>query len=187
MDATNTLEVRPFSSVSEYEGMIDYFIGADDSYLGRMGVARALLPKRDAWLRDVLADHQLPDAEKDRLYVGWFYHGHQIGHSSVNKIRFGKDAFFHLHMWRLDLRKSGFGLLLCEQSIRIYFDRLQLKTLWCEPYAENFAPNRILVKLGFKFVKRYRTVPGTINFEQEVNLYRRDGSAATKPSVLKNV
>src|SRR5438045_2132772 len=51
-----------------------------------------------------------------------------------------------------DLRNSGFGFLLCEQSIRIYFDRLQLKTLWCEPYAENPAPNRTLMKLGFEFI-----------------------------------
>lgn len=170
---TNALEVRPFSTASEYEGMIDYFLGADDAFLDGMGVARGLLPTRDAWLRAALTDHQLPDREKDRLYLAWFYQGHQIGHSSVNKIRFGNDAFFHLHMWRPDLRKSGFGLLLCEQSIRIYFDRLQLKTLWCEPYAENPAPNRTLVKLGFEFIRRYRTVPGAINFEQDVNLYRK--------------
>jgi len=177
MDKTSALEVRPFSSVHEYEGMIDYFLKADDALLGAMGVTHSLLPTRDAWLRDALADHQLPDPEKDRLYLGWFYQGHQIGHSSVNKIRFGNDAFFHLHMWRFDLRKSGFGLVLSEQSIRIYFDRFQLRTLWCEPYAENPAPNRTLVKLGFEFVKRYRTVPGTINFEQDVNLYRK-GKAA---------
>src|SRR4051812_15775718 len=173
MDQKHALEVRPFSSVSEYEGMIDYFLRAEDAFLAGMGVARALLPTRDAWLRDVLADHQFSDLKKDRLYVGWFYQGRQIGHSSVNKIRFGNDAFFHLHMWRPDLRKSGFGHLLCEQSMKIYFDRLHLKTLWCEPYAENPAPNRTLMKLGFEFIKRYRTVPGKINFEQDVNLYRK--------------
>lgn len=170
---THALEVRPFSSVSDYEAMIDYFLGADHASLERMGVARDLLPSRDVWLRAALADHQLPDPKKDRLYLGWFYQDRQIGHSSVNKIRFRDDAFFHLHMWRPDLRKSGFGLDLCKQSITIYFDRLQLKTLWCEPYAENPAPNRILVKLGFEFIKRYRTVPGPISFEQDVNLYRK--------------
>ena len=183
MSETSTLEVRPFSSANEYEGMVDYFLNADDAFLGAMGVARPLLPTRDAWLRDVLADHQLPDPEKDRLYVGWFYQGHQIGHSSVNRIRFGNDAFFHLHMWRTDLRKSGLGLRLCEQSIGIYFDRLHLRTLWCEPYAENPAPNRTLLKLGFEFIKRYRTVPGTINFEQEVNLYRKGEAALDAPSL----
>jgi RimJ/RimL family protein N-acetyltransferase len=173
MNQTKALEVVPFSSQQEYEGMIDYFLGADDFFLRSMGVDRSRLPSREAWLGDALADHQVPDHRKNRLYLGWFYQGSQIGHSSVNRIRVGEDAFFHLHLWRQELRKSGFGTYLCQQSIRIYFDRLGLKRLWCEPYAENHAPNRTLVKLGFEFVKRYRTVPGTINFKQDVNLYRK--------------
>jgi RimJ/RimL family protein N-acetyltransferase len=171
MDEIRELEVRPFSTREEYEGMVDYFLGGGDDFLIGMGVERALLPTREGWLRDLLADHERPDEQKDRLYVAWYYLGGQIGHSSVNRIRVGDDAFFHLHMWRSDLRKSGLGLQLCRESIRMYFDRLWLQRLWCEPYAENPAPNRTLPKLGFRFVKRYRTVPGSINFEQDVNLY----------------
>lgn len=151
--------------------MIDYFVDADDAFLRGMGVERALVPSKEDWLRSVLADHERADDEKDRLYVGWFYRGLQIGHSSVNRIKVGEEAFFHLHLWRPDLRTAGFGAHLCRRSIEIYFDRLRLKRLWCEPYAENPAPNRTLPKLGFQFIKRYRTVPGTINFEQDVNLY----------------
>lgn len=133
MDKAKALEVRPF--------------GSD----------RSRLPAREVWLCDVLADHELPDHQKDRLYLGWFYQGHQIGRSGVNRIQVGEDAFFHWHLWQPELRKSGFGT----------------NNLWSEPYAENPAPNRTLVKLGFEFVKRYRAVPGTINFEQDVNLYRK--------------
>jgi hypothetical protein len=43
--------------------------------------------------------------------------------------------------------------------------------MYCEPYADNPAPNRVLVKTGFRFIARYRTTPGVINFEQEVNRY----------------
>jgi hypothetical protein len=43
--------------------------------------------------------------------------------------------------------------------------------LYCEPYALNPAPNKTLEKLGFKFLKTYTTIPGWINFEQEVNLW----------------
>ena len=156
--------------------MVDYFIGADDRFLHGMGVARELLPTRETWLKGLLADHERPDEKKDRLYVGWFYQGCQIGHSSVNRIRIGEDAFFHLHLWRPELRKSGYGLQLCRESIALYVERLHLQRLWSEPYAHNPAPNRTLPKLGFEFVKRYRTVPGTINFEQDVNLYRLDRS-----------
>ena len=171
MGKSDDIEVRPFTSAQEYEGMVDYFLGSDDAFLRGMGADRGLLPTREGWLRSLLADHANPDETKDRLYVAWFYEGRQIGHSSVNRIRVGEDAFFHLHLWRPELRKAGLGLELCRRSIEIYFDRLRLQRLWCEPYAENPAPNRTLPKLGFRFVKRHRTVPGPINFEQDVNLY----------------
>jgi len=168
----STLEAKPFSAATEYEGMVDYFLNAHDSFLLGMGVSRSLLPTRDNWMRKLLADHRLPDHRKDRLYVGWFYDGKQVGHSSVDKIQIGEQAFFHLHLWRPDLRKSGFGTRFCQQSIKIYFSRLRLKRIWSEPSAENPAPNRALLKLGFEFIKRYRTIPGPIAFEQDVNLYR---------------
>lgn|SRR5215472_12156231 len=171
MTQTNMLEVKPFASASEYEGMIDYFLQSEDSFLAQMGVARALLPSREAWLRSALRDHELPDNKKDRLYVGWYHRGTQVGHSSVNRIKVGEEAYLHLHLWRSDLRKSGFGVQFCRASIAIYFERLKLQRLWSEPYAENPAPNRTLVKLGFSFIRRYRTVPGQISFEQDVNLY----------------
>lgn len=34
-------------------------------------------------------------------------------------------------------------------------------------------PNRVMPKSGFRFIKRYRTVPGPINFQQGVNRYVR--------------
>ncbi len=170
------LDVRPFSSVDEYEGMVNYFIGASDTFLRGMGVDRDRLPTREEWLRQVLADHTRPDQQRDRLYLAWIYDGKQVGHSSVNKIDVGKEAHFHLHMWHADLRKGGLGLEFCRKSINLYFDRLRLRILWCEPYAHNPPPNRTLLKLGFSFVKCYRTVPGPTNFEQEVNLYRLNRS-----------
>jgi len=57
------------------------------------------------------------------------------------------------------------------KSANFYFDRFQLKKLLCEPWAENHAPNRVLEKLGFTLVKRYKTIPGVIAYEQEVNHY----------------
>ncbi len=58
-----------------------------------------------------------------------------------------------------------------EQSWRerlIYFERLKLKRLFCEPNAFNVAPNRTLQKAGFKYLKTHMTVPGPLNFHQAV-------------------
>jgi len=53
----------------------------------------------------------------------------------------------------------------------VFLRRFGLQRLYCEPYAENPAPNRVLAKAGFRFVKRYRTISGLINSEQDVNRY----------------
>ena len=169
------LEVRPFSSPIEYEGMIDYFICAEDSFLRGMGVERTRMPPKETWLREVLVDHKARDENKNRFYLAWLYDGKQIGHSSINKIRIGEEAYFHLHMWRADLRRRGLGIELCKRSVEYYFKRFRLKRLFCEPFADNPAPNKVLPKLGFKFVKRYLTVPGVICPEQEVSRYVLDG------------
>ena len=172
---SDNLEVRPFLSPAEYAGMIDYFTYADDSFLRGMGVERNKIPVKDKWLREVLTDHKATDDQRKRFYLAWFYHGEQIGHSSINKIEIGESAYFHLHMWRADLRRRGLGMELCKRSVQYYFERFRLKRLFCEPFADNPAPNNVLPKLGFKFVKRYWTIPGEICPEQEVNRYVLEG------------
>ena len=87
----------------------------------------------------------------------------------MNQIEYGKQAFMHLHLWNPELRTKGNGRQLLKKSIRLFFDKLKLDKLYCESYAFNLAPNRILPKVGFTFVKKYRCTPGSINFEQEVN------------------
>jgi RimJ/RimL family protein N-acetyltransferase len=169
--AGENYEVRPFHSAAQYEAMIDYFLLADDVFLRGMGVERNKLPRRDTWLRDVLADHERPDDKKERFYLAWIYKGEQAGHSSINKIRMGEEAYFHLHLWRPDLRKAGLGTEFSKRCVNFYFERFQLKRLFCEPFAENPGPNKVLPKLGFKFIQRYVTVPGPLNGEQEVNRY----------------
>jgi RimJ/RimL family protein N-acetyltransferase len=165
------IEVRPFASPEEYSAMIDYFLLAEESFLRKMGVDPTRLATRDDWLRQVLVDHDKPDGDKDRFYVAWILDGKQVGHSSINGIRIGEEAYLHLHLWQPELRKSGLGIQFLERSIDFYFEHFHFKRILCQPFAENPAPNRALVKLGFEFIKRYRTVPGSINYEQDVNLY----------------
>jgi RimJ/RimL family protein N-acetyltransferase len=168
---TEAIAVRPFCSAAEYEAMIDYFLLAEDAFLCGMGVERNRLPPKDQWLRNALADHGVPDDKKDRFYVAWIHNDQQVGHSSINKIRIGEEAYFHLHLWHPHLRKAGLGTEFSKRSVQLYFERFRLKRLFSEPFAENPAPNKVLPKLGFQFIQRYRTVPGTINGEQEVNRY----------------
>jgi RimJ/RimL family protein N-acetyltransferase len=56
----------------------------------------------------------------------------------------------------------------CGAAVDIYFERLKLKRLFCEPNAFNIAPNRTLQKAGFKYLKTHMTVPGPLNYHQAV-------------------
>jgi len=78
----------------------------------------------------------------------------------------------HLHLWNVGERRKGPGFEFVKLTIAHYFEKLQSKDLYCEPYALNPAPNRLLEKLGFDFVERYRSIPGPSNFEQEMNLWK---------------
>jgi RimJ/RimL family protein N-acetyltransferase len=69
------------------------------------------------------------------------------------------------------------------RSANFYFEQFNLKRLVCEPWADNPAPNRVLEKLGFAFIRQYRTTPGVIAYEQDVNRYElRRPNAALQPT-----
>jgi RimJ/RimL family protein N-acetyltransferase len=165
------VQIRPFAERRDYERMIDYFLTADDALLKGMGVDPKKLPQRQAWLESAMLDHERIDAEKERSYLAWVYEGTPVGHSSINKIKVGEEAFIHLHLWVGGLRKAGLGTQYFKASAAEFMRRFRLRRLYCEPYAENPGPNRVLLKSGFRFIKRYRTVPGAITFEQDVNQY----------------
>ena len=168
------VHVRPFAGRDDYERMVDYFLGADHVFLRGMGVDPNKLPQRETWLESLMRDHGRSVADRQRFYLAWIHDGEPVGHSSVNKIKIGEEAFIHLHLWVGGLRMHGLGTKFFEASAREFMGALRLKRIYCEPYAENPAPNRVLPKSGFRFVKRYRTIPGDINFEQDVNQYVLD-------------
>jgi RimJ/RimL family protein N-acetyltransferase len=168
---TLMIQVTPFADRHDYELMIDYFLNAGQGFLKGMGVDPGKLPERAAWIEAALLDHDRPAHEKERSYLKWIYDGAPVGHSSINRIQVGEQAFIHLHLWIRDLRRAGLGTQFFRASASEFMRMHGFKRLYCEPYAENPAPNRVLSKAGFRFIKRYRTIPGPINFEQEVNQY----------------
>jgi [ribosomal protein S5]-alanine N-acetyltransferase len=163
-----SLFVNP-AEPEHYEQIVDYFVNADVLFLDGMGVDPKLLPSREVWLKTLYENHQKPIEGRNIYYVIWHVGGKPIGHSNINKIIFGQEAYMHLHIWQPATRKQGFGLNLVRRSIPFYFKNFQLKNLYCEPYALNPAPNKALKKLGFEFIKEYETKPGLISFPQPVN------------------
>ncbi|MBI1343625.1 MAG: GNAT family N-acetyltransferase [Terrimonas sp.] len=167
----NILSVREMQ-YEDIKLIIDYWMHADENFLHAMGADKHKLPSRDEW--QSMLENQLTQSyrEKQSYCITWLEDGVPIGHSNVNKIVFGEEAFMHLHIWKKALRQKGAGKALVLMTLPFFFYRLELKTLYCEPYALNPAPNRTLEKTGFVFVRNYTTIPGSINFEQPVNRWQ---------------
>lgn len=164
------LEIREMQA-REAPLIVNYFHSSPPEYLLGMGADPAKLPEAEEWIRTIQWQCNTPFSRKDRYYLLWLLNSEPIGHCNINQIDFGNEAHMHLHVWNSSNRQRGLGLKFLRKAIPVYFEKFELKKLYCEPYALNPGPNKTLLRLGFQLVKKYRTTPGSINFEQEVNQY----------------
>jgi RimJ/RimL family protein N-acetyltransferase len=147
----------------------NYWLSAAHSFLEGMGVDVSKMPSEEEWTGMLQAQIGKNYFEKQSYCLIWEVDGLPVGHSNVNQIKFGEEAAMHLHLWYPEKRKKGIGPQLVRLGLPLFFRNLQLQKVYSEPYALNPAPGRALEKAGFVFSKKYRTTPGWINFEQEVN------------------
>jgi RimJ/RimL family protein N-acetyltransferase len=154
------------------ESIVRYFHEGTPEFHKLMGVDRAKLPSVEDWTKLILDELSLPPEKKQFFYVIWLFDGKPIGHSNINKIVFGQEAYMHLHLWKEDRRHQGMGSKLVRLSLPYYFSTFRLNELFCETHALNPAPNMTLERTGFELIKEYETIPGWINFSQPVKRWR---------------
>ena len=162
-----TLTVREMTP-AETDLIIDYFHGSTPEHLEVLGVDPTRLTPRESWRERFRRECALPVEQRSALFVIWLSDHRPVGFSTSDKIIYGERASMHLHVTEPDLRNQGVGVECVRRSVDIYFERLSLKRLFCEPNAFNVAPNRTLQKAGFKYLKTHMTVPGPFNFHQAV-------------------
>jgi len=155
-------------ALSEVGFIVDYFLGATPEHLETMGVDPSRLPRRGEWLERYRQEYALPIEKRSTFLTIWLTGDGPVGFSTCNPMVYGERANMHLHVVVPELRQTGIGVEGVKQSAAIYFDRLKLKLLFCEPNAFNVGPNRTLQKAGFKYLKTHMTVPGAINYHQAV-------------------
>jgi len=170
MSLEDKLEVRELRPL-DVPLLCDYWMKATPEFLTGMGVDLKKLPDREQFAAMLAEQLSQSIPQKQSYCVIWVLNGNPVGHSNINKIRFGEEAFMHLHLWPSAARKKGLGTEFVKLSLPWYFENYKLKTLFCEPYALNPAPNKTLEKVGFKFIKEHICIPGWLNFEQPVKLW----------------
>lgn len=161
------LSVREIRA-SDIELITDYWLNADPAFLEGMGVDTAKMPARQEWIDMLSAQISQPYSEKQSYCIIWQVNDQPVGHSNINKIIWGEEAYMHLHIWNTNSREKGYGTALVSMTLPWFFENFRLKKLYCEPYALNPAPNKTLEKAGFEFIKEHTTIPGWLNFEQPV-------------------
>ena len=164
------LSVRELQK-EDIDPISNYWLSSDQSFMKEMGVDMNKMPTREEWKEMLLEQLSQPNEQKKSYCIIWQVDGKPVGHSNINKIIFGEEAYMHLHIWYADVRKKGFGTAFIKMTLPWFFERYKLKKLYCEPFALNPAPNKLLEKAGFEFVKEYITTPGWLNFEQPVKLW----------------
>jgi RimJ/RimL family protein N-acetyltransferase len=152
----------------EVDLIVGYFHTSTAEHLETLGVDPTRLPSPEAWRERYRREYELPVECRAALLVIWLSNERPIGFSTSDKIVYGDRANMHLHILNSDDRRSGAGVACVRKSVDIYFERLKLKRLYCEPNAFNVAPNRTLAKAGFTYLKTYMTVPGLLNYHQAV-------------------
>ena len=162
-----TLTVREMT-FAETDLIIGYFHGSTPEYLEVLGVDPTRLPPPESWRERFKLQCALPVEQRIAVFVIWLSDDRAIGFSTSDKIIYGEQAGMHLHVTDPQRRNSGIGAECVRRSADLYFERLKLKRLFCEPNAFNVAPNRTLQKAGFKYLKTHKTVPGPYNFHHAV-------------------
>lgn len=164
------LSVRPMA-LEETKLMIDYFLNSSEEFLLGMGAIKNKLPSKSDWFALLKEDYSKPLASREFYYLIWLLDGEAIGHTNINQIKFGDQAKMHLHIWNEKNRRKNLAPQFLKLSLPIFFEKFGLQKLVCEPYAKNRGPNKILPLVGFKYSHTYETIPGWINFKQEVSHY----------------
>ncbi|TYP96042.1 RimJ/RimL family protein N-acetyltransferase [Tenacibaculum adriaticum] len=150
----------------------NYFTKKPNDYWLNMGVDPTKLPNEEFWLNKLNEEYIKPLQEKNLFYLIWEINGEAVGHSNVNNIVFGEEAEMHLHIWNSENTKKGVGMNLLKLTIPMYFKVLKIEKLFCQPYAYNPAPNKVIPRLGFDFVKKHKPIPvGWIHLDDDMNRY----------------
>ena len=88
----NNLSIRELQA-TDIPLLTNYWLNADEDYMRSMGVDLNKMPSREQWEQMLTTQLAQDYSEKQAFAIIWELDGQPIGHSNVNKIVFGEEAF----------------------------------------------------------------------------------------------
>ena len=83
----------------DIEPIVRYFTSASSVFLASMGVDINKVPDKHTWIKLLNEELNKTYEEKELYYIVWLVDDQPVGHSNINNIQYGKEAFMHLHLW----------------------------------------------------------------------------------------
>ncbi|WP_432412476.1 hypothetical protein [Rasiella sp. SM2506] len=114
-----------------------------DTELLKFGADKTKFPSGKDWQQKLKDEIDKNGKQKQFYYVLWLLNDTPIGHSNMDTIKFGESAYMHLHLWQSTFKQRNLGFQFLQKSIPVYFKSFELEKLYCEPNANNTAPNRV--------------------------------------------
>ena len=120
------LSVRELRHI-DIEPLSDYWFKSDPSFLVEMGVDLSKMPTRTEWNQMLIEQLSQSYEEKKSYCIIWLIDEEPVGHSNVNRIIFGEEAYMHLHIWQAGNRTRGMGFQFVKMTLPYFFKNMQLK------------------------------------------------------------
>ena len=95
-----------------------------------MGVDTTKIPSRDEWIKMLTEQLDQINSEKKSYCIIWLLNNIPVGHSNINKIVVGEEAYMHLHLWEDSTRRKGMGMSFVRMTLPYFFEKLELKKIF---------------------------------------------------------
>jgi len=115
-------------------------------------------------MEKIRSDIRLP-WNRTVLYVMWLFENKPIGHSNINNIVYGQEAYMHLHLWA-PRNATRHRYVAPAPVAAVLLQELQAQRTLLRTLFTQYRSEQDLERMGFELVKKYETTPGWINFHQ---------------------
>ncbi len=147
----SSVRLRPFTP-SDIDLMCDYWYRSPTDFLRSLQLnPEKMLSEaelRERWRRHM--DPMVRDRDRNAFGLVIEHQGMPVGCHTISDLQYGRDAIFHAHLWRPELRQKGLGSHTYPRACDYFMKRFALQKILFHTPTSNPGPNRLKRKLGLQ-------------------------------------